>query len=216
MRKPPSLETTPDEIEETLRAMIVSGALVPGAKVNEVRLAGELGISRTPLREVLRGLEAEGFVRAEHNRGFWTAALNAQVRELYPIVSTLERLAVADGWLLLKTRVQRLEELSEAFGAKKASSKQIARRDEEFHAELVSLTSNETLRLMLVSLKRRIKRYEAVYMEQRSLVSVSHSHHVRIVSSIRRGDLTGAIAALEENWRFGMESLLTALSTRAS
>lgn len=208
-------DRAPENVAETIRQMVVSGELSAGAKVNEVELAETLSISRTPLREALRALETEGFVRSEHNRGFWIAALESdEVRELYPIMWTLEKLAVSDGWLLLRGRIEILREINALFGKKGISAKQAARRDEEFHAELVGNTTNSELRSMIASLKRRISRYEAVYMGERGLPTVSYDHHEKIISSINKGDLPKTLSTLEENWRYGMDALLRTLSTQ--
>jgi DNA-binding GntR family transcriptional regulator len=71
--------------------MILSAALPPGVRVNEVALARELGISRTPLREALFGLEREGLVISHPRRGFFVSPLDVKdAREVYPLLATLE------------------------------------------------------------------------------------------------------------------------------
>src|SRR5881396_1764111 len=74
---------------------IVRGELAPGVRIKESRLAEELGTSRTPLREALINLEQEGFVRSELAHGFSVEPLSGrEVRETYPILWTLEGLAL--------------------------------------------------------------------------------------------------------------------------
>src|ERR1700759_111477 len=59
----------PGLVQRELERMIVAGELVPGSKLNEAALAQSLGVSRGPVREAFRGLEASGLVRLERNRG---------------------------------------------------------------------------------------------------------------------------------------------------
>jgi DNA-binding GntR family transcriptional regulator len=189
--------------------MIISGDLAPGLKVNEAHLAESLGISRTPLREALRGLQIEGLIRSEHNRGFWITDLDSkEVQELYPIVWTLEGLAMKDGWRVLKAGVEKLREANARFRSEAENPRQAATTDEEFHSLLISCSPNRRLATMLVTEKAKIRRYEALYMEDSSLVSVSSEQHEQIIQEIAHGEQSRAIEALESNWRFGMDALL--------
>lgn len=79
---------------ETLRRMIVSGTLPPGQKLREQELCDRLGVSRTPLREALRTLAAQGLVTLSQNRGAEVAPLSLDdIAALFDVVSTLESLA---------------------------------------------------------------------------------------------------------------------------
>ncbi len=65
-----------EELYRSLRGDILTSALAPGAVVSQVKLARQLGVNRTPLREALRMLQQEGLVEAEHNRRVRIAALS--------------------------------------------------------------------------------------------------------------------------------------------
>jgi DNA-binding GntR family transcriptional regulator len=67
-----------EALHAELREMILSGQLAPGSAISQVQLASDLGISRTPLREVLRMLQQEGLVVAEPNRRARVVQLNVQ------------------------------------------------------------------------------------------------------------------------------------------
>ena len=64
-----------------LRELILNGNLVPGTKLSQVTLAEQLGVSRTPLREVLRMLQEEGLVAIEPNQRTRVAGLDPQLSE---------------------------------------------------------------------------------------------------------------------------------------
>src|SRR2546423_7210771 len=67
---------TAGSLHEYLRRLILDGAIPNGASISQVELAERLGVSRTPLREAMRMLQAEGFVQSEHNRRTHVTALD--------------------------------------------------------------------------------------------------------------------------------------------
>ncbi|CAG7628483.1 GntR family transcriptional regulator [Actinacidiphila bryophytorum] len=76
-----------------LREMIVGGAYAPGERLTEVEVAGVLAMSRTPVREALRGLVADGLVRSAGGRGVVVTALDAAaLRDTYRVRAALEAL----------------------------------------------------------------------------------------------------------------------------
>lgn len=80
-----------DTVVEHLRNFIVEGVLKPGTKLNERTLCDTLGISRTPLREALKVLAAEGLIEITPNRGASVARMSeAEIRELFEMMSGLE------------------------------------------------------------------------------------------------------------------------------
>ncbi len=83
-----------DELLERLRDLIVEGELRPGAKIPEAELCVRFGVSRTPLREALKALAAEGLVTLLPNRGAIVAETTLEeIDELFPIMGALEALA---------------------------------------------------------------------------------------------------------------------------
>ncbi len=83
-----------DELATRLRDMIVDGALKPAQKVPEARLCERFGVSRTPMREALKVLAAEGLINLVPNRGAVVAKITPQeIEELFPIMGALEALA---------------------------------------------------------------------------------------------------------------------------
>ena len=82
------------ELVDLLHDMILEQELLPGDKINEQQLCTRFGVSRTPLREALKVLAAEGLVILAPNRGASVARITRQeVDELFPIMGALEALA---------------------------------------------------------------------------------------------------------------------------
>jgi DNA-binding GntR family transcriptional regulator len=80
-----------DELLNRLRKMIIGGQFVPGDKIPERRLCDQFGVSRTPLREALKVLAAEGLVQLAPNRGAMVAALTPEeLEECLPMAAAIE------------------------------------------------------------------------------------------------------------------------------
>lgn len=89
----PRVERLPlhDAVIDHLRTFIVEGMLAPGVKLNERELCERLGISRTPLREALKVLAAEGLVELLPNRGATVSQMSeVEIREMFELMSGLE------------------------------------------------------------------------------------------------------------------------------
>lgn len=87
-------KTLHDELVGLLRNMIIEGELRPGSRIAELRLCSRFGVSRTPLREALKVLSAEGLVRLLPNKGATVVRVtHREVEEAVPILGTLEALA---------------------------------------------------------------------------------------------------------------------------
>lgn len=83
-----------DELVARVRDLIITGELEPGAKVPEAELCTRFGVSRTPMREALKVLAAEGLVVLTLNRGASVAKITQEeIDELFPIIGALEALA---------------------------------------------------------------------------------------------------------------------------
>lgn len=88
--------TLSDKVEAVLRQQIISGERTPGVRLNEVEIAGELGVSRGPVREAMQRLARDGLVRVESHRGAFVRSLDVgEVRALFEVRASLECQAAA-------------------------------------------------------------------------------------------------------------------------
>jgi DNA-binding GntR family transcriptional regulator len=82
------------ELRERIKEMIVTGKLAPGERINEKELCDLVGVSRTPIREALKVLAADGLVELLPNRGSKVTSPSSQeIRNLFSVIASLERLA---------------------------------------------------------------------------------------------------------------------------
>lgn len=196
------------DVHRVILERIVSGDLAPGARIKELQISEELGVSRTPLREALLRLELEGFVRSELARGFSVESLSArEVRETYPIIARLEELALRTSAPVLASLVERLTKLNWEFAANTGPDCDID-YDSRWHETLISGCPNRRLKRMTAELRSTLRRYERFYMMDSVLIAESAKQHARVIAAISAGDVDAAVSALAEHWHFGMETLL--------
>ncbi|WP_348789471.1 GntR family transcriptional regulator [Leifsonia sp. NPDC080035] len=198
------------QVREELLARMRAGEVRPGESINEVALAAELGVSRTPLREALIALESEGQIESENGKGFRFVPLSArEFEELCPIIVTLEGLALdlspADE---LAELGRRLSELAAAFSDDLAQHAVVNRKDDEWHNLMLSACPNQKLLEQIAQVRSAIHRYESLLVGEDVLVERSAEEHAAIAQHLAEGDVPAAKAALSENWTNGMRRLL--------
>ncbi|WP_166354802.1 GntR family transcriptional regulator [Phytoactinopolyspora limicola] len=203
---------------QTLRAQIRAeliermnaGSLPPGEAINEVHLAAELGVSRTPLREALIALENEGLIQSEQGKGFRFSPVSAkEFEELCPVLAALEGLALelSPPEHLAEIAPQLLQEARE-FSANVAEYGVITKYDDEWHDLLLSGCTNERLMDLITTLKLALRRYESVMVKDEQMIERAASEHQLIAERVAAGDIAGAIEALRTNWLNGMQRTL--------
>jgi DNA-binding GntR family transcriptional regulator len=201
-----------EDVHALLRERIVKGDLLPRNRLQDVQLAVELGVSRTPVREALLRLEREGLVVSDPNRGFFVAPLSRkEVLETYPIVWSLECLALASCEPLTPPQIQALRQINAEMAAGTADPLHRQELDLRWHQTLLESCPNERLKEFLAALKQIVRRYECVYMTDPALVRRSVRDHAEILETLVKKKPKLASRLLERNWRAGMESVLTQL-----
>lgn len=205
------------EIRRVLLGRLLSGRLEPNARINEGKLAAELGVSRTPLREALINLEFEGFIDSEPGKGFSVAPLRAKTaQELHVLVGLLEGEAMRSLATVSKEEltvlVERLREINremeeEAERGAEEDPERIIELGNGWHAILTGACDNEQLHEVLDLIKQRLYRYTYCFVEQGEQVESKLHQHEEIIEALTRGDIDGAIRLLQAHWLTGAEPL---------
>jgi DNA-binding GntR family transcriptional regulator len=199
---------------EVVRAMIVDGRLAGGERINEVRLAGELGLSRTPLREALSGLVAEGALIARPRLGFFVAPLSLnEFEQLYDIRPLLDPEALRLAGVPDAKSLARLERLDHQIATAHLGEHAIT-LDDEWHFALIEACPNKVLLELIASIMRRTRRYELALMRETEHVHRANAEHARIMAALRARDLDGACAALKRNMQSGKAPIVAWLKAR--
>ena len=194
-------------VAELIGDKIIRQQLPAGRSVGEAALASELGVSRTPIREALLGLESGGLVQAEPGRGFIVQPLNAaEARQIYPIIAGLERLAVEKSEPPPGPLIALLRRLNGELAAAESPAERM-RLDAAWHRAIVSGCRNPRLIGLIEGEKRTALRYEYAYLKHAALRDTSIADHERIVALYEQ-DLAGAARAIEWHWLRGLDEVL--------
>lgn len=203
-----------DQVYSEVAGRIFRNELTAGSRISDTVLAEELGVSRTPVREALLRMEREGYLEADLHRGFFVRAQTAQeVRDAYPVLWTLESLAVRGSGSAARETLAELDRINREL-VESDDPEHRLELDTEWHRTLLAPCPNRLLLGMIDTLKAALRRYEHAYMQQAGLVPASHGAHGEIRDALAAGDRGRAAALLEEHWRFGMEALLGWLEPR--
>ena len=199
-----------DQAYQEILERVHRGELPPGSRVRDTSLAGQLGISRTPVREALIRLSREGILDADLGRGFSVCRLDlAEMRESGSILSALEVLALRSSPDLPADRVRRLSEIDRELGSIRSDVDRVVGLEEEWHRTLVQGCPNARLRAMIDNLWQVPRRYMRGYLRDAGRLSLSTQHHARIIEALRRHDRETAAERLAHHWSRGIEELGT-------
>ena len=207
---------------EQLRAAIVENRYPPGQRLVEQRVAAELGLSRTPVREALRMLEAEGLVVSERNRGAMVRPLSAtEVVDLYGLRIRLESYAVEVATARAsEAQLGELMEAADAFGSvRKAVDVDSAERvrrlhaaNRRFHDGIVVAARHRRLDTLLARAVDLPLVFQAFQTFGTSETERSDTFHHLIVEAMCRRDAVRAGALMAEHISQGRDAVLDAMA----
>lgn len=180
---------------------IVSDELQAGDRVGVSRFARETGLSRTPVREALLQLQREGLLALEENRGFFVPELTErEARELYPILHSLEDLALASIGRYSRRQLEALEEWNAHLSGTENPEEAVV-LNFAWHKALTEPSGNSELQLLLERYRLRVYRYEHTYYQPGpERVAHSVSLHNEIRAALRSGAMDRARAILKRHW----------------
>jgi DNA-binding GntR family transcriptional regulator len=189
-----------DEVAAQLRDRIFAGELLPGTFLDEARLAQELQISRTPLREALKVLTAEGLVRHEPRRGCFVNEVTEQdLDEIFPVIALLEgRCAREAAVNATDADLEELDALHE-----KLNRHARARRINDYyavnftiHEAIITLANNRWLAQVIGDLRKIVKLSRLQQLHAPGRLEQSLSEHMAVFAALKARDPEGAEAAM--------------------
>ncbi len=199
-----------------LRDMIVDGRLPAGERVNEVHLAANLGVSRTPLREALGRLVAEGALTIMPRIGYFVRPLTLEeFQQIYPIRAILDPEALRLAGIPSVRRIAQIEAINQKI-LKARNAEKVLALDDAWHLELLAECPNHVLIDLIKQFIRRTRRYEIALMRERRNVRTATNDHEKIMDALRAGDLEAACKALRHNMQSGIEPTIAWLKARES
>lgn len=201
-----------------IRRHIVLNRWQPGERLPEMGLCAEFGISRTPLRDVLKILEIEGFVDLQPHVGAVITRMDPQdIAERFEVMTALERLAAMKlARAQPEPAIQEIQRLHRAM-ARAARETRVAlyyRLNDAFHRTIVLGCANAALCDMHETLMFHVSRARNHANEHEPLVESAFEHHGAIVRAIAAGDAEAAGQAMAGHLEEVTRIVLRALEMR--
>ncbi|WP_341235703.1 GntR family transcriptional regulator [uncultured Sulfitobacter sp.] len=210
-------------IASSLEKMIFNGTFADGDRLDEVRLAEQFGVSRTPLREALQRLESSGLVTLIPRRGAFVRQPGPlELFEMFEVMAELE--AVCGRLAARRISDKAFDELRAANArCQAASDAQNADlyydENETFHATIYRESGNSFLEQESLKLQKRLRPFRRQQLRLRGRMAQSMAEHEAIVDALVSGDAESAANALRNHVSVQGErfhSLMTGLSAAAS
>ncbi len=213
--EPSRTPSLPDRVHDRLRSRIIDLELLPGHRITEREASAELGVSRVPLREALRLLEAEGLVVLVPRQGAMVASWSREdVVRLFEVREELETLAAR----LAATRrtdadLRWMRDLlDDAEHALKAGDESAtAAANAGFHRAVVAACGNPLLQQMMAPLDSRVQ--WLFHLTKHRDTREQREEHVRLLALIEAGDGDGAAALYRAHIAAGLEPTLAVAET---
>ena len=201
-----------EEVAELLRQRIFNRELPPGSWIDELKLADELGISRTPLREAIKVLAAEGLVTMKVRRGAYVTEVSEQdLREVYDLLSLLE--SDAAGAVCRKATDAELQELlalhaelEQAAQPQAGSRERFFQLNEAFHLRLLDLAGNRWRKQMVADLRKVMKLNRHGSLLKTGRIEESLLEHRRIVEALTTRNEAEAVARVRQHFANGLQA----------
>lgn len=202
----------PEEVAHRIRRMIRKGVLKKGDRIIESDLSETLGVSRTPLREALRSLTAEGLIELRPHRGAYVAEPSMdQIQDMFEVMSFLEGLCARIATERASdSQIQELEKLHERLERHYLAGQpeKYLGVNAKFHALLQELAGNQSLNEVINGLREKILLYRYRQLYQPHRFDASMNEHRELMVAIRerrsvdaelvmRGHLMNQCAALK-------------------
>lgn len=201
-----------DRIYDQLKQMAINYKFRPGEPLNEVELATSLGVSRTPLREVLNRLVAEGLLDFVPRRGFSGRPLETKmIYDLYEMRCGLEMISAK-----LATQRASDTEIDHLVAFWKNTSQnyytytpiECVQFDEYFHEQLAMLSHNTELLHAIKNINARVHFLRLISMEQRMFRHHTCDEHLMILTAIKERDTEAAANFMSSHVTLRQEQLV--------
>lgn len=194
------LNSLHDEVAAKLRERIFAGELAPGSFIDEPALCSELEISRTPLREALKVLTAEGLLRHEPRRGCFVSQITERdLDEIFPVIALLEgRCAFEAANNATDADLAALDQLHERL-QRSARAKRINEYYETnfaIHEAIILLANNRWLAQVIGDLRKIVKLARLQQLHAPGRLEQSLSEHMAVYAALKAHDAEGAEAAM--------------------
>lgn len=196
------------EVAEQLRQRIFRRELEPGSWIDELKIAEEFGISRTPLREALKVLAAEGLVTMKVRRGAYVTEMSEKdLRDVYHLLSLLESDAagvVAEH--ATEAQLKALQDLHAELETAVADREKFFAINERFHMHLLEMADNRWRSQMVADLRKVMKLNRHNSLLKQGRIEDSLNEHRAILAAMLARDAKSTAKAMQAHFAQGLEA----------
>ncbi|EJL85390.1 transcriptional regulator [Polaromonas sp. CF318] len=197
-----------EEVAELLRQRIFSRELAPGSWIDELKLAEEYGISRTPLREALKVLATEGLVTMKVRRGAYVTEVSERdLTDVYHLLALLE--SDAAGVVATQATPSQLKELQglhEELEKAAGNRERFFEINEAFHMRLLEIANNRWRDQMVADLRKVMKLNRHNSLLKSGRIEESLAEHRAIMQALAAHDAEATAQRMREHFRNGLEA----------
>jgi DNA-binding GntR family transcriptional regulator len=197
-----------EEVAELLRQRIFSRELEPGSWIDELKLAEAYGISRTPLREALKVLAAEGLVTMKVRRGAYvTEVSDKDLADVYHLLALLE----SDGAGVVAERASD-DQLAELYALHAELEAALTQREhffainERFHLRLLEIADNRWRQQMVSDLRKVMKLNRHNSLLKSGRIAESLAEHRAVMDALLARDAVQARECMQRHFQSGLEA----------
>jgi DNA-binding GntR family transcriptional regulator len=201
-----------EEVAERLRQRIFSRELEPGSWIDELKIARDYGISRTPLREALKVLAAEGLVTMKVRRGAYVTEVSERdMSDVYHLLSLLEAdaagvVAAAASGAQIKELQNLHDELEAAAQPEQQDRERFFEINERFHMRLLEMADNRWRDQMVADLRKVMKLNRHNSLLKSGRIEESLHEHRALMAAIAAHEATVAVQRMQEHFKNGLEA----------
>ena len=197
-----------EEVAERLRQRIYARELSPGDWIDELKIAEELGISRTPLREALKVLAAEGLVTMKVRRGAYVTETSAKdLADVYHLLELLETDAAAIvAQHASDADLQALAALHADLEAAAGDSARFFALNEAFHLRVLALADNKWRLQMVQDLRKVMKLHRQHSLHKHGRLTQSLAEHRELMAALTVRDGERAAVCMRRHFEGGLEA----------
>ena len=197
-----------EEVAELLRQRIFARELAPGSWIDEMRLAEEYGISRTPLREALKVLATEGLVTMKMRRGAYVTEVNDKDQhDVYHLLSLLE--SDAAGVVAVQASDAELADLNsihQELVAAVGNTDKFFAINERFHMRLLEIANNRWRDQMVADLRKVMKLNRHNSLLKSGRIEESLREHQALLDALLARDVSASVTRMQAHFANGLEA----------
>ena len=197
-----------EEVAELLRERIFNRELTPGSWIDELKLAEQYGISRTPLREALKVLATEGLVTMKVRRGAYVTEVNEKdLTDVYHLLSLLESdAACVVAGNATPPQIKLLQDLHNQLEKAAGNRARFFQINEEFHMQLLEIANNRWRDQMVADLRKVMKLNRHNSLLKSGRIEESLAEHRAIMTALSARDAEATAQRMREHFSSGLEA----------